>query len=264
MKTQLVVDAACDLPPSFIEQRNITVLPVKIDINGETIIDRRDPKLMADFYRQDRLSIKNDVKSHAFSVEEINEFFKNKVVPDCRYALMQTTSSKRSQNFERCQQAMPQIRANARAAREKEDVETPFGMRVMNSQVMFCGQGALAAFTSDLIAAGRNTKDVLRLSDAFRAKIIAIAVPADIIYIRERARRRGETSISMVSSLLAKTLDIKPIVSFARDETQVVAKERGFKSAVERLFEYTKRRIKKGLLMPYVVVGYGGDPAEIT
>ena len=66
----------------------------------------------------------------------------------------------------------------------------------MNSGTLFTGQGVLAAFTSDLIAANKSRHDILRLAEAFKRKIYGFVIPPDVAYIRDRARKRGETSLS--------------------------------------------------------------------
>jgi DegV family protein with EDD domain len=264
MKTQLVVDAACDLPPAFINNRDIVVIPLTVTIDGETSKDERDPVSLLHRYESKSISIKHTADSSAPTVIEIEALFEESIIPESKYALVQTTSNKRSKTFAHCEQAQKQILAQARLLVSDGIRETPFGMRVMNSATMFSGQGLLAAFTSDLIGAQKSTKDIVRLAEAFKSRIFAYALPADVSYVRERARKRGEDSVSLIGSLVAKSLDIKPIIQFRQDETQIVSKTRGFDKAANSLFDYAAAQIKNGLLSPYVVISFAGDPSELT
>ena len=264
MKTQLVVDAACDLPAKFLQDRDIFIIPLTINIDGNISKDQRDPFSLLQKYESNAISIKYSADSSPPTVIELEKLFQDTIVPDSKYAIVQTTSNKRSLMFSNCEQSQKQILAHARLLVSDGLREIPFGMRVMNSTTMFSGQGLLAAFTSDLIQAEKSTKDIVRLAEAFKSKIFAYAVPADVSYVRERARKRGESNISFLGSLVAKSLDIKPTIRFRHDDTQLVDKNRGFEKAANSLFDYAARQIKEGLLSPYIVVSFAGDPNKLS
>ena len=44
MKTGLVIDAAVDLPQSFIRENDIHILPIELRVGDEFLIDTRDPQ----------------------------------------------------------------------------------------------------------------------------------------------------------------------------------------------------------------------------
>ena len=44
MRIGLVVDSACDLPQSFIEQHGIVILPITLHLGDRDEIDTRDPE----------------------------------------------------------------------------------------------------------------------------------------------------------------------------------------------------------------------------
>jgi DegV family protein with EDD domain len=264
MKNQLVVDAACDLPPSFFKERNILILPIHVQIDDKSVLDERNPSMVAEIYQNKAINMQHEVDSRPSNAEEIEDILMTQVVPTSKFAVVQTTSKKRSETFNNCEKAQKLIQANVRSQIDSGQRDTAFGMRVMNAANMFTGQGLLAAFTSDLLAADKPMKDVLRLAEAFKSRIVAYAVPADVAYVRERARKRGEDSVSLVASLVAKSLDIKPIIQFKDDNTEVVSKTRGFGNATDVLFNYAAKRIEHGLLSPYVVVAIAGNPDDLT
>jgi DegV family protein with EDD domain len=263
MSIALVVDAACDLPQSFLEERGIELFPISINVDGNIYTDDKDPQKLKEFYSQNLLTLEHEAESIPYSPEQMAHLFTESIVPNYDFALIQTVSKKRSQIHENSLAAQPMILTKYRENKQKGDADGHFGMRVMNSSTLFTGQGILAAFTSDLIKAGKSKQDIVRLAEAFKAKIYAYAIPPDVSYIRERARKRGETSLGMLGALVAKSLDIKPIIQAKGDETKPIAKIRGFDEAVNRLFTYGKERIEKGLLCPYVVVSIAGDESAL-
>jgi DegV family protein with EDD domain len=263
MQTQLVVDAACELPEVFYTERGIKILPIRISIDGELLLDERKRSVLLETYQKDRFSLEHDVETQPLNAAELEQFFLNSIAPNCDYALVQTTSKERSAIFENCEAAQNPVLKWTRDARENGERESVFGLRIMNSGTMFTGQALLAAFTTDLLQSGKTTKDVLKMTDAFRKRIFAYALPADTGYIRERSKKKGENSIGLFAAVIAKSLDVKPIIQFYQDGTQVVQKKRGMANAANELFEYAARRIDQGLLAPYVIVSYGGNPDEL-
>lgn len=263
MSIALVVDAACDLPKDFLDARGIELFPISINVDGNLYTDDKDPAKLKEFYSKDLLTLEHEAESIPYSPEQMHHLFMDAIVPNYDYALVQTISQKRSKIHENCTEAQPAILASCRELKEAGKLTGHFGMRIMNSSTVFTGQGLLAAFTSDLIKAGKNKQDIVRLAEAFKSKIYAYALPPDVSYIRERARKRGEHSLGMLGALVAKSLDIKPIIRANNDETAPVGKARGFDNAVDKLFHYGRHRLEQGLLCPYIIVSIAGDISDL-
>lgn len=263
MSTVLVIDAACDLPQTFIEERDIQVLPISIRIDEEIHTDDKDAQALMDFYARGLLGRDHNAESLPYSAEQIEHLFLDRIVARYDFALVETVSRNRSPIFDNATQASYSILKSYKAVREKAGREGNFGMRVMNSGTLFTGQGVLAAFTSDMIRLGMPKNEILKLADSMRKKIYAYLVPPDVYYIRERARKKGDESIGMLSALVAKSFDIVPILCGRGDATFPVAKGRGFQPSVDRLFQYATKRIEAGLLTPYIVISIAGDHNEL-
>lgn len=263
MSTVLVIDAACDLPRQFIDERGIQVLPISIRIDGQTFTDDKDARTLTDFYAQGLLGRDHDAESLPYTAEQIEALFLDRIVRDYDFALVETVSRERSPIFDNATKASHAILGSYRDVRADAGREGGFGIRVMNTGTVFTGQGVLAAFTSDMIQKGKSKNEILRLTESMRRKVYAYIVPPDVYYIRERARKKGDDSIGMISALAAKSFDIVPILCGRDDATYPVVKGRGFKVMVDRLFRYAINHIKAGLLTPYVVVSIAGDLNEL-
>src|SRR3546814_1750762 len=83
--------------------------------------------------------------------------------------------------------------------------------------------------------------------------------PRDLYYIRNRARAKGDRSMSLFSAALGTALDIKPVLRGYRGDTGPVAKVKGCDAATQQMFEFAARRVDAGLLTPTVAVCYGGE-----
>lgn len=88
-------------------------------------------------------------------------------------------------------------------------------------------------------------------------------IPRDLHYIRERACRRGDKSVSALVAFLGKALNITPVLFGKGAEAQPVAKTRSFDVAVEKVMNYAAARVEAGLRTPYVSLSCGMTWTEI-
>ena len=142
-------------------------------------------------------------------------------------------------------------------------MDGPFALRVINTGTLFAGQGVVAAETMRLIRSGLDGNAIRKQIDSLLNCVRAYAVPPDLYYVRARARKKGDRSVSLVSAALGSALDIKPILCGYGDETKPVDKVRGFEPAVEKLFSYAIRRVEQGLMAPYLSISYAGELDDV-
>ena len=263
MRIGLVVDSACDLPKSYIDEHGIIVLPVTIRIENEFFVDRRDPIETINFYRSHIGERGHDAETAPFSVEQIQQLFLNRVVIDFDYAICETVTRLRSPIFENATKASFAILRGYKEVRRANGVEGPFALRVINSKTLFCGQGVLAAETIRMINEQVHVNEIRARIEKLTQDVYSYLVPRDLYYIRARAQKKGEKSVSLVGATLGTMLDIKPVIRAYREETHPVSKARGFEAAATKLLNYATERVRAGLLAPVVCISYGGDPEEV-
>ena len=263
MRIGLVVDSACDLPKSFIDEHKIIILPVTIRIEGENFIDKRDPQDSINFYQSHVGEKGHDAESAPFSVEQIQALFLSRVVIDFDYAICETVTRLRSPIFENATKASFAILRGYKEVRKQHGVEGPFALRVINSKTLFCGQGVLAAETIRMIQEGVHVNEIRSRIEKLSEDVYSYLVPRDLYYIRARAQKKGEKSVGLIGAAIGTMLDIKPIIRAYREETGPVSKARGFEQAAEKLLQYAARRIRAGLQSPTICLSYGGDPEEV-
>lgn len=263
MKVGLIVDSACDLPYEFSRKHDLFILPVTAVIDGETYIDEHDPVRTQEFYQSGLLQKGRHAETQAFTTEQIHNLFMEKIVTQFDVAICETVTKSRSLIFQNANEAMNSVMANYEQARVNSGREGKFSMRVIDSKQIFAGQGLLAAHTLKLIDQ-KLSKNALRNEvESFADKIYTCVIPRDLHYIRERARRRGDKSVSAVVAFLGKALNITPVIFGQGAEGQPVAKTRSFDAAVEKVMNYAAARVEAGLLSPYVSLSCGMTWTEI-
>jgi DegV family protein with EDD domain len=264
MRTGLSIDAACDVSQSFLEQHAITVMPITVKVDGETFMDDRSPGELQRFIDRRLGSRSHSAETEPCSVEEVRKLFLEKLVleQDCVFCL--TITATRSPINDNVNKASFAILKNYRQVREEARVSGPFMMRVIDTRNIFAGAAPAIYEASRMIAAGEPPP-------AIRERLLYIAdrsygymLPRDLYYIRARAKKKNDRSVSLFTAMLGSALDIKPILRCFRGETGPVGKVRGFEQGAEALFKYAARRVRDGLLVPVVCVSYGGDLAVLT
>lgn len=263
MRVGLIVDSACDLPFEFSRKHDLFILPITAVIDGETYIDDHDPVRTQEFYQSGLLEKGRHAETQAFTTEQIYDLFIEKIVPQFDVAICETVTRTRSMIYQNATEAMNSVMANHDQARAASGREGKFSMRVIDSKQIFAGQGLLAAHTLRLIDQ-KLSKNALRNEvEKFSDKIYTCIIPRDLHYIRERARRRGDKSVSAVSAFLGRALNITPVIFGQGVEGQPVAKTRSFDVAVEKVMSYAAARVEAGLLTPYVSLSCGLTWVEI-
>ncbi len=263
MRIGVVVDSGCDLPPEFIEQHKIGILPITVHLAGRDLIDRRDPGETLEFYSKHQ-TVAADAGTSPFSAEQIKDLFLSRLVLDYDFVVCLTLASSRSPIYENAVKASLSILNDYKPVRAQAGIAGPFALRVIDSQNLFAGQAITAIEAARMIQEGvvSATKFRERL-DFLAQNTYGYMIPRDLNYLRVRAQKKGDRSVGWFGVMLGSALDIKPLIRGYRNETGPVAKLRHFDDAAEKVFAYVGSRVEKGLLTPTVALSYGGELSQM-
>jgi DegV family protein with EDD domain len=266
MRIGLAVDPNCDLPWEFIEQHRIAVLPVMVRVDQKVLEDVRKPEPTQAFYRKEYGNKTHDAETSPCSVEQVRDLFLSRLVLEFDHVFCETVMQSRSPIHAHARQASAAILNGYQEVRKQSGAATDgvFSMRVVDSKTLAAGQGALAAETIRLIGEGLEHFEIRTRIEKLAEQAYCYAVPPDLFYVRARARKKGDKSVSWLGAAVGSALNIKPIIRAHRGDTGPVAKVRGFPQAAERLFNQAARLIDQDrLLAPHVCVSYAGNLARI-
>lgn len=261
MRIGIVIDSACDLPPAFIAQHGLEIMPINLKIGGELLHDTRDPAATIAFYKRYLETKDLDIETQPFSVEQITELFLSGLVQKYDRVLVVCIASSRSLIHENATKASFAILAGYKARREVAHQDGVFQMRVLDSKTFFTGEAVLVHEALRLLEKEQLPFDKLRPAvEELSKHVHAYMVPDDLFYVYTRARKRGDRSVSWLQMKLGGMLDIKPILKAYRGDTFPLEKHIGYEKALERLFDITRDAIKKGLRSKLVAMSYAGNP----
>jgi DegV family protein with EDD domain len=264
MRMGLAIDAASDLSPAFLQQHRVAVMPITVRVDDEVFMDDREPVELQRFIDHKLGSRSHSAETEPCTVEGVQKLFLEKLVLDHDCVFCLTITATRSPINEHVNRASFTILKNYRHAREQAGVAGPFMMRVVDTRNIFAGAAPAIYEAARMIAADEQPA-------AIRERLIHIAnnsygymLPRDLYYLRARAKKKNDRSVSLFSAMLGSALDIKPLLRCYRGETGPVGKVRGFEQGAEALFGYATQRVRAGLLVPMVCVSYGGDLAVLS
>ncbi len=259
MRIGIVVDSSIDLPRPFYENEHVTILPVTVKIGEATMADDRDEQAALAFLSGEIAARAAEADTTPFTVQQIHDLFLSKLVLDYDYVFCITMTKTRSAIHENAMQASFSILSDYKPVRQAAGNNTPFALRVVDTQNVFAASGILPVEAARLRAAGEGAPKIRARLEHLALHTHGYMVPPDLHHLRNRIRRRGDRSVSLFSAALGTALDIKPILHCHRGETGPVAKVKGFEAAAEKLFGFVARRVEAGLMTPTVALSYGGE-----
>ena len=259
MRIGIVADSACDLPNEIIDRENVTILPVTIQIGQAVLADVRNEEATMNFLTGETAARAYEAESTPFTVQQVHDLFLSKLVHEYDYVFCITTTRTRSGIHDNAQQASYTILNDYKPVRQAAGNNTPFSLRVIDSQNVFAAVGVLAIEAARLRAAGEVPPKIRARLEAVAQNLQGYMVPPDLNYLRARIRKRGDRSVSLLSAALGTALDIKPILHCNKGETGPVAKVKGFDTAAEKLFSFAAQRVRAGLMTPTMCLSYGGE-----
>ena len=264
MRMGLAIDASCDLPPAFIEQHAIAVMPIAVNVDGEKFKDSRDLAEIQRFIDMKLGDRSHSASTEPCSVEDVQALFLERLVleRDCVFCL--TITATRSPIYDNVIKATYGVLKHYRDVRDPLSVPGPFLMRVIDTRSLFSGEAPVVVEATRMFATGATPAAIRERLTYVANNSYTYMLPRDLHYIRARTRSKGDRSISLLSAVFGTALDIKPLLRCFRGETGPVGKVRGFEPGARTLFDYACQRVRAGLLVPAMCLSYGGDLAEIA
>ncbi len=263
MRIGIVVDSACDLPKDFFEKHDIVILPVAVKIRDAVLVDQRDEAATLAFVQEHVAERGHEAETTPFTVEQIRDLFLQQLVMAYDHVFCLTISKQRSQIHDNALQASYAILNEYKPIRQAAGHNSPFALRVLDTLNLFSGQGVSAVEAVRLRDEGATPPAMRLRLDQLARNTYGYMIPRDLYYLRNRARTKGDRSVGLIGAALGTALDIKPVLRAHNGVTEPVAKLRGFELASQKLFEFTAKKVREGLLTPTVVLSYGGDLAEM-
>ena len=224
MRIGIVVDSACDLPQDFIAAHNIVLLPITVRIGEAVLADHRDEQATLSFLHAHVAEHGAEAETIPFSVNQIRDLFLQQLVIDYDHVFCMTITKTRSPIHDNALQASFAILNDYKPVRQAAGYNSPFALRVLDTQNLFAAQAVTAVEAVRLRDSNASVQQIRERLEELAGNVHGYMVTRDLYYMRARARHKGDRSVGLLSAALGSALDIKPVLHGYRGETGPVAR----------------------------------------
>lgn len=241
MPVKILSDSACDLPLDFYNENNVTLLPLKVQLNNKEYEDVRsiDPKSVYDAIRTGIVPKTSQVSPFLFE-KIFTQMAENK--EDGIYIAF---SSQLSGTYQTAVMILDQV---------KEKYPS-FPLTIIDTKCASLGQGLIVKEAA-ILAANHVSKEVIVKHVLFWAKHMEhLFTVEDLDYLAKGGR------LSKASAFLGGLLNIKPLLNVEDGKLVPIEKIRGRKKLFNRIIELMKER---GVNLNEQVIGISHADNEET
>jgi len=240
MKTAIITDSSCDLSDEQLAQYNIHMISLRIVCQKAEYRDRVE-------LSQEELYeiLKNELPKTSLPLpEDVSSLYDKLLADGVTDVIHVSISSGLSGTYN-------MVRMIA------ADYEGKMNIRVVDSQSLSTGLGAMVIAVAQALEAGDDPDTAIQKAKSLRKSQLAMFVIRTLEYLRKGGR------IGLVEGVMGNLLQIKPII-YVNDEGiyQTLAKARGYKAAVETMIQEAVSRFGKTAIDLSVVHGQALEDAQ--
>ena len=235
----IVVDSSCDLPPEFIEEHEIEVMPMPFELDGISHEMGYWQKVSAkDFYdalRNGGVATTSQINPNTY-FEAFEGFAKSG-----RDAIFLILSSGLSSTYRNSLIALDEVR----------ELYPGCGIFPIDSLNATSGHGLLTMMAVKKREEGFSAADTAAWLEERKNNLIGLFTVDDLMFLHRGGR------LSKLSAITGSVLRIKPVLNFAPDGTLCLKdRVRGRQAAIELLVGQFKKSIGPGAVLDTVTISH--------
>ncbi|MBA4544050.1 MULTISPECIES: DegV family protein [Thermoactinomyces] len=228
-QVKIITDSTADIPKDLAEALDISVVPIKVHLAGQSYLDGVD-LFPSQFYQKMREITELPTTSQP-SPLEIAEFYRKAIQSGAKQIFSLHISSKMSGTYQSC------MLAKAIVQEEYPDAE----IMVYDSKSVAYALGVIVVLVARAAKEGKTLDELVQLADRVREKQGLVALVDTLEYLQKGGR------IGKAAALVGSLLSIKPIISISEDgEVTAIDKARGKNKAFSKVFELLQQKVPVG------------------
>ncbi|HEY2599652.1 MAG TPA: DegV family protein [Candidatus Dormibacteraeota bacterium] len=233
----IVTDSTADLPPSLAAARRITVVPLTLHLDGQSLLDGVDIT-PAEFYRRLPLAITHPTTSQPSAGRFAATFTE----------LLQTHESVVSIHISE------KLSGTLDSARQAAAMTDPSRVRVIDSGVASMSLGLITLVASTLSARSADAEAIEGKVEAMKPHLQTYFSVATLEFLRRGGR------IGRANALLGSVLQVKPVLCIRDGLVTPLERVRTFERALSRVIDLTRELDHgKGVC---IIVGHADAQAD--
>ena len=231
-KIRIGTDSTADIPQSFCEELNISVLPLTILADGKEYRDGVDitPE---EFYRildgSERLPASSQVAAVSYQ-----ELFKETWKEGYTDLIQVTINSKGSGTYQAA------VLSRDLFYEEHPEAKEQLAIHLIDSRTYSMGYGISVIEGARMIRDGATAEQVIAHIEEWLRHSRPVFVPLNLRCVKKSGR------ISPAAAFVGDALGLKPIITFEDGEARIMDKARGERKAIAKLVETCLRERRPG------------------
>lgn len=241
----IVVDSNCDLPPEYIEEHDIKIMPMPFELDGTPHNQGYWQEISGkDFY--DALRNGGVAKTSQINPDTFIEVF-TQYAKQGKDALFILLSSGLSNTLGSAQIALQEVK----------EAYPDCGVHIVDSISATVAHGLLTMFAVKSRAENKTVAETAAWLDERKHYCIGLFTVNDLMYLHRGGR------LSKLSAIAGSALGIKPLLNLAPDGTLgLKEKARNKKNAMEIMISQMKRSLKPDTVLDTLFVSHTDCPED--
>ena len=231
-KIKISTDSTADIPQSFCEELNISVLPLTVVADEKEYRDGVDITPQ-EFYRIIDASKKLPVSSQVASVL-YTELFKETWKAGYTDLIQVTINSKGSGTYQAA------VLSRDLFYEEHPEAKEQLSIHIIDSQTYSMAYGIGVIEGAQLVRQGASVAEVIAHIEEWLAHTRPLFVPLNLRCVKKSGR------ISPAAAFAGDAIGLKPLITFEEGEARIIGKVRGERKAIAALVEQCRKERRPG------------------
>ena len=259
-RTQLVVDAGCDLPSVWLAKHNVAVVPINIEFGDERVRDHGDEADRIAFVGRLSQRIPPLRISPARPVQ-IRDYLQTWMTPQIDNVVQLTFAATGSSVYLSSLAASQSLMFIHNKVRRSLGSSGPLRAWVIDSFTGLAGTGVLLSHAVQLRDAGMPANDIATTLENFRRQVRTLLVPDDVGFLYRTLQVEGTQGAGLPrwKLWLARLFDLKPVLLIERGSGGMLVRVRHFDAACNRALSIAAHHVALGLSTSTVCISVAGQ-----
>ena len=245
-KIKISTDSTADIPKSFCEELNISVLPLMVLVEGKEYLDGVDIS-PAELYRiidtSERLPVSAQVPAVFYT-----KLFKQTWKEGYTDLIHVSLNSKGSGSYQTA------VLARDLFYEAHPEAEGQLSIHIIDSKTYSMAYGIGVIEGAQLVRDGASVEAVIAHIEEWLAHTRPVFVPLDLRCVKKSGR------ISPTVAFVGEALGLKPLITFEDGAAKIIGRARGERKAISALVEQCRKERKPGT--NYAIV-YGNNAGAL-
>lgn len=220
---KIVTDTTCDLPPEWVQEHDIVVVPINIHFGTETYKDGVDIDQDLFYAKIEELGIIPTTSQP--SVGQFVEVYRRLVVEEGAESILSIhLTSKLSGTYQSAHMA-------------SQEVADEVKVYPYDTLAVTTGVGFMCVEASRMARAGRSPEEIIARLDEIRSRMNGLIVFDTLEYARKSGRFGG------LKGMVASLLNVKPIINLEEGLLSVLESTRSRRKSLNRILDIAEERV---------------------